>query len=105
MCKFTPLELFIIEKPEISCKEFERFLGDYVEGDLSATLVEKVESHLEQCPECQDGLELYNQVIDLARVLGREVPAVQEEMPSDVRDRLHAKLNESLGLHLPVSSS
>lgn len=102
MCKFTPLELFIIEKPEISCEEFERFLGDYVEGDLSQTLHEKVEHHLEKCAECQDGLELYNQVIDIARVLGREVPEADTEMPDDVRARLHAKLNQSLGLKLPT---
>ena len=101
MCKLSDFELLILEKHQISCEDFDALLGDYVEGELSESIQAKLDEHLEHCPECQDGLELYQQVIDIAGMIGR---AEQDEvMPTGVKRRLHEKLNQSLGLKLSTA--
>ncbi|MCB0328985.1 MAG: zf-HC2 domain-containing protein [Bdellovibrionales bacterium] len=101
MCKLTDLELLILEKPHASCEDFDSLLGDYVENEVSEMVREKLDDHLSECIVCQNGLALYSQVIDLAGDLGREQR--EAPMPSDVKRRLHEKLNASLGLKLSTS--
>ena len=101
MCKMSDFELLVLEKHEIACEDFDALLGDYVEGDLPEVLEEKLNLHLESCSECQDGLELYQQVIDIAGVIGRSTE--DDPMPSGVKRRLHEKLNQSLGLKLSTA--
>jgi anti-sigma factor RsiW len=36
----------------LNCKGVIRRISSYIDGDLEATIVEEIEVHLKQCPEC-----------------------------------------------------
>ncbi|MCI5065826.1 zf-HC2 domain-containing protein [bacterium] len=100
MEKMSEEELLILEKGTVSCEDFEGLLGELVEGELSPTVAEKLHHHCEECQECHDGYELYEQVIDIARLIGKERQKEPSAMPDEVKKRLHQRLNASLGLRL-----
>jgi anti-sigma factor RsiW len=52
---------------EPKCGEVNRFLAEYVEGDLDAETSGRYESHLSKCPPCGTYFEQYQQTIDLAK--------------------------------------
>lgn len=52
----------------MNCETTERQLGAYVDGEVSPTLREQIESHVTQCPACQAELrELRELAVTLAR--------------------------------------
>jgi anti-sigma factor RsiW len=36
----------------LNCKGIIRRISSYIDGDLEATIVEEIELHLKQCPDC-----------------------------------------------------
>lgn len=100
MNEMSDLQLRILEKQKIECSDVDALLGELVEEALPATLQARIEDHIAQCPECQDGEKAYREVILLARSLKRHEP----QMPTAAKNRLRAALNARLGLALPPVS-
>ena len=94
--KFTDNQLYMLEKPEITCHDVEKLYGDYVEGDLPRTLKGRVDAHIEECGECQEFVRSYQLTIKLARELKNK------PMPEGAKRRLREALNQRLGLNLSI---
>lgn len=41
-----------LRAPRLTCRDVVELLSDYLEGGLSASERERVEAHLQTCPEC-----------------------------------------------------
>ena len=64
---------------EITCTQMDVLISFYIEGDLSKTLKEKVEEHLQNCPACRAKLEIISSLLkDLKETIENE----QEEVLS-----------------------
>jgi anti-sigma factor RsiW len=96
MNKFTEFQLLMFEKHCLHCHDVEDLLGDYVDGDLPASLKERVDDHIAQCEDCTDALGAYQMVIELAGEISKP------PTPIEVKNRLRAKLNKELGLSMEM---
>jgi mycothiol system anti-sigma-R factor len=72
----------------ITCAEAVRQLWQYLDGELPPESRAAVEEHLSFCRQCCGEAEF---AAELRSFLAREAA---EEMPDDVRTRLHATLDE-----------
>jgi len=70
-----------------NCKALLGLLSEYIDGELPAELCKEIEKHLEGCDNCRIVLNTTRRTIDLVRV-----PA-DENIPTDVRERLFKRLN------------
>lgn len=68
----------------ITCREFEEFIVDYLEGDLPPRQVKIFELHLRVCRECREYLAAYRRTIDLGGAISAEEEALPEEIPEDL---------------------
>jgi len=73
-------------KHSAHCKEILSQLSDYIDGELAACLCTELEAHLADCPDCQVMVDTLRKTIVLYR------GCLPDELPSDVRTRLHAVL-------------
>jgi anti-sigma factor RsiW len=62
----------MIDAFEIPCRDLVEMLTDYIEGNLDALDVERVDAHLSVCPPCVDVLEQFRRVIRLTGELREE---------------------------------
>jgi anti-sigma factor RsiW len=51
----------------VTCREFSDFIGDYLTGDLPATVRAGFEHHLDLCPNCRRYLRSYEETVKLGR--------------------------------------
>lgn len=51
----------------IDCEEFEAFIFDYLEGNLSRPQRIKFEMHLKLCRECRDYVKTYKATMELTK--------------------------------------
>jgi anti-sigma factor RsiW len=71
--------------PELSCREFVAFLGDYLSGGLSPEQLTVFNAHLARCPSCVSYTKTYRQTVRLGKAaLGCDNGPV----PADVPDQL-----------------
>ncbi len=78
--------LFLRHFPgQITCAEFEAFLLDYHEGNLSERQREVFEYHFTICPHCRVQFTAYLRTIELGR---RIFAAGEEAVPEEVEDEL-----------------
>lgn len=87
-----------LEKPEIKCHDIEELYGELREGELPLTLSGRLEEHLDNCEECQIFIGNYESII----LEAKKLRVLEAEIPRDAKRRLHAVLNNRLGLDLPV---
>ena len=52
----------------MNCEDFNRFMADYLEGELPREAREIFEEHIRRCPPCVDFLDSYKTTKDLARL-------------------------------------
>ena len=105
MCNFSELETLLLEKGQIVCADVDEALMEYVEQNLSSTVTERIEEHIDSCKECRTGVKLYNEVVAIAGTLNSPFSELQEEnevskLPKDVETRLYNTLNAKLGLNI-----
>ena len=113
MKNLSELENLLLEKGQITCADIDEALMEYVDGELSDTVCERMEIHMAECTQCKSGVKLYNEVIDLAKTLDSPFAefdlvdsdsknAQQENvsLPVDVEKRLYQSLNTKLNLKL-----
>ena len=70
----------------MTCKEAIERLADYLDGELTAELLERLETHLEICAPCRAYLATYRRTAELAARMNRV------EVPEELRRRLRALL-------------
>ncbi len=69
----------------INCREFEGFILEYLEGDLTRRQSFVFETHLKVCRECRDYLTAYQTTTDVVkRVFQDEEAPVPETVPEDL---------------------
>ena len=72
--------------PDLTCREFVRFLDDYIDGTQPTEVRAEFERHLAICPPCVDYLKTYRDTISLARAACAEDPSLPA--PGDVPEEL-----------------
>ena len=69
----------------ITCREFEDFVLDYLDGSLSAPQRRIFELHMKICRECRDYLAAYQKSITLGKAAFEQPDApVPDEVPEDL---------------------
>lgn len=69
----------------ITCREFEAFIIDYLDGDLLPEQSRKFELHLKICRECREYLAAYKASMEAAKQGLSDVDApVPGEVPEDL---------------------
>jgi len=69
----------------ITCDEFEEFIAEYFEGELSAVQRRTFDMHLKVCEDCRAYLKAYRNTIALGRSAFTSGDApVPEDMPADL---------------------
>jgi anti-sigma factor RsiW len=69
----------------ITCREFESFIMDYLDGSLADAQRRKFEWHLKICRECREYLAAYQRTIEVGQAaLGPADEAVPEDVPEDL---------------------
>ena len=69
----------------ITCREFEEFIMNYLDGSLPNAQVRKFEWHLRICRECREYLAAYQRTIELGQaILGPAHQSVPEDVPEDL---------------------
>jgi anti-sigma factor RsiW len=63
-------------------------LGEYVDGALTPDLCTELERHMQGCQRCRIVVDTLKKTIELYHETGEET-----HMPSEVRQRLYARLN------------
>ncbi|MBI2955767.1 MAG: zf-HC2 domain-containing protein [Acidobacteria bacterium] len=74
----------------MNCQEVVRWLTDYLDGELDATLLETLEAHLRDCDDCRIVVDTTRKTIEL---YCRCEPL---PLPPGVRERLDAALARRL---------
>ncbi len=69
----------------ITCREFEEFIGSYLDGELSDRERSRFERHLRMCRECRQYLQAYQQTIEIGRAA---FSSPDEPVPDDVPESL-----------------
>ena len=78
----------------MTCRELDRFLMDYVAGELPSDTRAAFEGHLGVCPACVLYLEAYRKTMRLER----DLAAAGEEVPASVpEDLVRAVLKATRG--------
>jgi len=77
----------------MTCREFEDFVSDYTDGELSNKQCSRFEQHLNMCLECRQYLQAYQRTIEVSRaVFHSPDQPVPDEVPEDL---IKAILNAS----------
>jgi anti-sigma factor RsiW len=69
----------------VNCREFVRFLADYLSGDLEPRRLAVFEAHVERCPPCLNYLDAYRRTMSLVRA---SAFGAEEPLPTDVPEEL-----------------
>jgi len=73
----------------LHCKQLLENLSDYIDGTTQAELCVEIEKHLKECKNCRIVVDTLRRTIELYEKSDSE----DQELPTDVRDRLFRKLN------------
>jgi anti-sigma factor RsiW len=69
----------------LSCEEFEAFIDDYLDGNLSTSQTIIFEFHMKVCRECHEYLDAYNQSRHLAKAaLGSKSNGYPTDVPEEL---------------------
>ena len=75
----------------INCEEFEAFIVDYLEENLSRSQRIKFDMHLKLCRECRDYLQSYKATMNLTKAQ-TDIPFSKMEMGEVPEDLIKAVL-------------
>lgn len=74
----------------IKCKEFNDFLGEYLDGDLEEKQRTVFEAHLQMCPPCYGYLDSYRDVIRLEKTCCGGDADIPSDVPQSLIDAILA---------------
>lgn len=73
----------------ITCQEFNEFIFDYTEGQLTDAQVTLFERHMKVCPTCRNFMKTYQAAFKVGKVMfpysDKKTP---DEVPSDLLDAI-----------------
>jgi anti-sigma factor RsiW len=69
----------------ITCREFEDFITDYLDNELSASQRSRFELHIRLCKECKQYLQAYQRTMEVSRATFLDPDAA---LPDDVPEDL-----------------
>ena len=69
----------------ITCREFEDFVLQYLDGEVPARQLAMFELHLRICRECRDYLAAYRRTIEIGRAAFK---TADEALPDDIPEDL-----------------
>lgn len=69
----------------ITCKEFENFILDYLDGNLTARQQTVFEWHMRICNECREYLAAYQRAMEVGRAV---LPSPDDPVSNDVPEDL-----------------
>jgi anti-sigma factor RsiW len=69
----------------ITCKEFENFILDYLDGNLTVRQQTVFEWHMRICSECREYLAAYQRAMELGHAV---LPSPDNPIPDDVPEDL-----------------
>jgi len=69
----------------ITCKEFDGFMVDYLDNELSDKQRSKFELHIRMCRECRQYLDAYQRTIEVSQAA---CSSADDAVPNDVPDDL-----------------
>lgn len=72
------------------CSGVVEHLSEYLDGELEPRMLNEVETHLEECEDCQHCTEEIRATIDMIR------QNVQGELPESEREGIRARLWEAI---------
>ncbi len=75
----------------ITCREFEDFIIDYLEGDLSRRQRFVFEFHLKACRECREYMAAYKRIVEVSAKVEKRSD-VLEDLPNVPEDFIQAIL-------------
>ena len=69
----------------ITCREFEEFVLNYLDGDLPSKQAKIFEWHLRICRECREYLAAYKRTIEIGKaVFGPANDSIPDDVPEDL---------------------
>lgn len=77
----------------MTCRDFTKFIMDYLEGDLPSEVQQPFEYHLSVCPACDRYLSRYKATVAAGRASFHEPDA---PLPDEVPEELVSAILESL---------
>ncbi len=77
-----------MKHPHMACEDILNKLNDYIDGELNPLLCEKINAHIESCPDCQVVVNTLKKTIHLYQN-DRE----NTTLPAEARKRLYACLD------------
>lgn len=82
----------------ITCRQFEEFLLDYLDGNLTAGQRRIFEFHMTICRECRDYLAAYRETVKLGKQVFDDPDApLPEEVPEDLVNAILAAQRSTSG--------
>lgn len=70
------------------CRKLLATLSDYVDGELSEELCEKLERHLSHCDNCRVVVDTLRKTVELYHETAED-----NNLPDEVRQRLYTRLD------------
>ena len=82
----------------MNCREIEKDLIPYADGDLNDVRAEMIKSHLASCPDCQAALQPIQQTLDMAKTY--RVPARSDQAASRMLVRIRSGIEQHRKCHV-----
>lgn len=76
----------------MNCDGLVRSVSSYIDGELAATVVQEVELHLKECPECYVLVQQTKLTVRLYQ--DSDLVDCPEEVRSRLREKLHRKISK-----------
>lgn len=76
------------------CKDLVDNIVEYIDNELDNKTLHELETHLDQCPECQSFVATYRRMLQLSGNL-RNQKFVTPEIRNNLKQLLKSKLNKN----------
>jgi len=80
----------------MTCQEFEAFVSDYIEGELSSQQCAQFERHIKLCQECRQYLQAYQRTVEVSRAV---FPVPDNPVPDEIPENLIKAILEAKNLN------
>ena len=80
----------------LSCRRVVNLLSDYVDGELAPKLQRQLAAHFQDCEPCTAFIKTFQQTQAMVRAIR------YEDMPPELRQRLHSFLREHMSKQPPT---
>jgi len=84
----------------VTCKQFDGFLADYLEGDLSSRQIKVFEGHMVLCPMCRAHFQTYVATFEMTRLaFGSSHDPIPDHVPEELTLAVIDTINDTQQRH------